>query len=67
MPDTIAPQPVHGTALGVAPPRPNASSMIACNWCSVSAGRDGKSFLKPLARGDDWDKPIDRFAFPALD
>ena len=23
--------------------------------------------LKPLARGDDWDKPIDRFAFPALD
>jgi superfamily II DNA/RNA helicase len=23
--------------------------------------------LKPLPRGDDWDKPIDRFAFPALD
>ncbi|MGO9462717.1 MAG: DISARM system SNF2-like helicase DrmD [Isosphaeraceae bacterium] len=23
--------------------------------------------LKPLAGGDDWDKPIDRFTFPALD
>jgi ERCC4-related helicase len=23
--------------------------------------------LKPLPRGDDWDKPIDRFQFPALD
>ncbi len=23
--------------------------------------------LKPLPRGDDWDKPIDRFEFPALD
>jgi len=23
--------------------------------------------LKPLARGEDWDKPIDRFEFPALD
>jgi hypothetical protein len=23
--------------------------------------------LKPLDRGDDWDKPIDRFQFPALD
>jgi hypothetical protein len=23
--------------------------------------------LKPLANGDDWDKPIDRFQFPALD
>jgi len=23
--------------------------------------------LKPLTRGDDWDKPVDRFEFPALD
>ena len=23
--------------------------------------------LKPLPQGDDWDKPIDRFEFPALD
>jgi len=23
--------------------------------------------LKPLPRGDEWDKPIDRFAFPSLD
>lgn len=37
-------------------------SAISCALQMMHADR-----LKPLPRGDDWDKPIDRFQFPALD
>ena len=57
-----APEPPQGIA-GLAGPREDHfRSAISCALQMMHADP-----LKPLPNGEDWDKPIDRFQFPALD